>query len=418
MIALFGLLFWGLIFVLTWYLFLKFIIGIFVKDKTKLIVYRNIYFLFVMFAGGLLAFIEDYEKNEAYEERLAKEEIEEKTLIFYPKYDGENEQEPFEINDWSRLEDKKNIDLYFNSQEYKKFKEIDAGETTHKLMSEFMESRNIETLRKHIQIEISDDFLREKTINELKKIRRLQSSAENILQSFEYFMSNQTVREKGFKSQSQLSRALSYGIKNYDELLNESKKWQEEFLFLKTSCGGVIPEVKGYGPYMTTKQLILTSIVNDENLSCGRGFGSDPYNLETRCTSSKGSETINEFYLSKISENGPYRVFQLRIGFGGKLKSAEQEVVAENFKKKYKTNGWSKFCKDKPTQIDNISIITSPSIGWNPGENFMKVPRGNYIEIFAGEVVDAQTNLWYKLDEKKHQIEKSKAQQKESLKKF
>jgi len=418
MIALFGLLFWGLIFVLTWYLFLKFIIGIFVKDKAKLIVYRNIYFLFVMFAGGLLAFIEDYEKNEAYEERLAKEEIEEKTLIFYPKYDGENEQESFEINDWSRLEDKKNIELYFNSQEYKKHKEIDAGETTRELMSEFMETRNIDILRKHIQIEISDDFLREKTINELKKIKKQQSSAEHILSGFEYFLSNQGAREKGFKSQSQLFQAELYGFNKYDELLKESKKWQEEFSYLKTSCGGVMPEVKGYGPYMTEKQLKLVSIINEENLSCN-GTINDPLNLERRCTSSKGFENINEFYLSKISENGPYRAFQLRVGFGGNLNAAEQEVVVENFKKKYKTNEWYKPCNDKPTQIDNISIITSPSIKWYSGKKPITLgPRGNYIEIFAPEVADAKTDLWLKLNEKQHQIDKSKAQQKESLKNF
>ena len=410
------LIFWGFLFVLSWYLFLKFVIGIFVKDKTKLKFYRNMYFILVMFVGGFLALMEESEKKEI----LENIKIAEKILILYPKYGGEAEHdgwEPLFINDWSRLENKKNIELYFNS---KRFNEIGYDDTTRKLLSEFVETKNIDTLRKHIEIEDSNEFLRSKTINELKNLKKLQVSAESIIQDFEYFMDNQSAKEKGFKSQSQLLKAELYGFNEYDELLNKSKKWQEEFSYLETSCGGVMPEVKGYGIYMTEKQLELVSIINEDYLQCGKTLN-DPLNLERRCTinSTSESEVINEFWLAKISENGPYRAFQLKIGFGGDLSYAEQEVVAENFKKKYKTDGWNTYCSEKLTQIDNISITTSPSIEWYPGRiDFTMGPKGNYIELFAGEVSDAMYDLWQEIDQKQHQIDKSEAQQKDSLQKL
>ena len=45
-------------------------------------------------------------------------------------------------------------------------------------------------------------------------------------------------------------------------------------------------------------------------------------------------------------------------------------------------------------------------------------PKGNYIELFAAEVSDAMYDLWQEIDQKQHQIDKSEAQQKDSLQKL
>ena len=52
------------------------------------------------------------------------------------------------------------------------------------------------------------------------------------------------------------------------------------------------------------------------------------------------------------------------------------------------------------------------------GIDFTMGPKGNYIELFAGEVSDAMYDLWQEIDQKQHQIDKSEAQQKDSLQKL
>ncbi|CAM8316976.1 hypothetical protein [Candidatus Methylopumilus planktonicus] len=238
--------------------------------------------------------------------------------------------------------------------------------------------------------------------------------------------SNQNNNFQKNKSSEQEIKTNDLNFKNKDELtaaFNKMKdSWEKEFAILNEACGGVFPSVKNYGLFMTEEQILLSSLMNNDGLTCVNYEKAELIVTERRCSSPAFSKPIKEIFLGKISENGPFRAFQIEVGFGDDLNSGEEEVLFKNFKVNFKSDDDFKMCRTKSKfQIEKIEFIDEVigSIEFDFGRLGLSFgPMKNYVTIFSSEYSDLSRGYKRSIYDKKYEAEKSAAEKNTNLKKF
>jgi hypothetical protein len=173
---------------------------------------------------------------------------------------------------------------------------------------------------------------------------------------------------------------------------------------------------------MTEEQILLSSLINNDNLTCTDYQKADSTVTERRCSSPSFSKPKKEIFLGKISDNSPFRVFQIEVGLGDDLNSGEEDVLLKNFKANYKTDNDDKWCHSKSRfQIDKIDyndeVIGSIDFSFSRlGLSFG--PMKNYVTIFSSRYSDLTRNYSRSIYNKKYEAEKSAAEKNNDLKKF
>jgi len=228
------------------------------------------------------------------------------------------------------------------------------------------------------------------------------------------------------KSSEEELKLKDSNFKNKEELIaafNKTKdSWEKEFSIFKEACGGVFPSVKNYGLFMTEEQILLSSLMNNDNLTCRDYEKAESIVTERNCSSPAFAKPIKTIFLGRISEGGPFRAFQIEVGFGDDLNSGEEEVLFENFKTNYKSDDNFKLCQTKSQfQIEKIKFTDEviASIQFNHGRLGLSFgPMENYVSLFSSEYSDLTREYKSSIYHKKYEAEKSAAEKNNNLKKF
>lgn len=234
---------------------------------------------------------------------------------------------------------------------------------------------------------------------------------------------NKNLTNKSSEKETEINTLSLNNTDEYTAAFNAMKDaWEKEFINLKEYCDGVYPIIKNYGLFMTEEQILLSSRYNNDNLTCENYNKADTVVTERRCSSPAFAKPIKEIFLGKVSENSPFRAFQIEVGLGDNLNSGEADVLFSNFKTNYKTDDDDKWCKSKtPFQIDGIQYpnetVGSISFDFSRGKLSFG-PMKNYVTIFSHPYTDFILNYNRSIYDKKYEAEKNAAEKNNNLKTF
>jgi len=403
MITILGIFLYGLYFLallLIWFL-LRFIFKLFIKDTKKLNLIRNV-FISVLF---LLPFgIDGVEKSVSYFKNI---QLKNEEIASLKRYLTDQNQEWKKIIADELYEEMKNAKyegigmadkppLYYLNNEFKIFSHKDITSKKEKL---------------------------KKLVND--RAKQIEVTKSNLWS----FKKSKELKRTGFLSTFQQERAEFFGFEDFESLNQNYKKmlfdWSNNFQPLISACEGIIPMVQNYAIFMTEEQINLTSLLNDEKLTCV----SKNEGYEKFCKTVYTSKPVN-LWLAKISDNSPFRVFQVEFEFGNKLSIAEEDALIENFKSKYKTKNTSKFCKNnsqfyvddvnfsRKRYIAHIKFLSSNMVVNINSGRVIPATKENFIRITSSALTDQIKKFQSEVSRRKYLEEKNKAKNNEKLKNF